>query len=184
MVKVSKLFMRDCKNIEIWRPIKGFEGFYEVSDYGRVRSLNYNRTGEERILKPGNVRGYLCVTLCKNGKPKHFKIHRLVLQTFNPVSNMDELTVDHINLDKTDNRLTNLRYATIKEQKYFDNQEFNFHAKKVYQYTKKSGEFVREWNSTREIERELGYSRGNISDCCRGVIKSAYQFLWSYKPPF
>ena len=99
---------------EIWKPIKDYEGLYEVSNLGRVKSLNYRKTGKEKILKNIECRGYLAVCLTKNGKQKLFKVHRLVAETFipNPES---KPCIDHINTIKNDNRVKNLRWVTHKE---------------------------------------------------------------------
>lgn len=168
-------------NLEIWKDITGYEGLYQISNYGRVKSMNYNHTGKERILKNYKDKdGYLVVHLYKDGKRKTFKVHRLTLTTFNPVSNMESLTVDHISMDKTDNRLSNLRYATKKEQIYFDEQDWKTHAKTVFQYTK-SGKFVRKWGSTMDIERELGIDHSKISAYCLGRYKSGRGYIWTYE---
>ena len=100
---------------EIWKPIKEFEGYYEVSNMGRVRSLNYKRTGKKKILK--NIedhKGYLEVGLTKNGKRKQFKVHRLVAEAFIP-NPENKPCIDHINTVKNDNRVENLRWVTYKE---------------------------------------------------------------------
>lgn len=100
---------------EIWKDIKGYEGKYQVSNLGRIKSLNYNRTGKEKILKEiKNKHGYLETTLCKNGKRKTLKIHRLVCQAFLE-DYSEELEVDHIDTNKENNNLTNLRMCTRKE---------------------------------------------------------------------
>ena len=100
---------------EIWKPIKDFEGYYEVSNIGRVRSLNYKRTGKEKILKNiKDYKGYLEVVLTKNGKRKQFKVHRLVAEAFIP-NPENKPCIDHINTVKSDNRVENLRWATYKE---------------------------------------------------------------------
>lgn len=96
---------------EIWKDIPGYEGLYQVSDYGRVRSLWY---GKIKVLKPGNHRGYYVVKLCKNGKKKHHSIHRLVVETFiGPIPK--RMVVNHKNENKLDNRLDNLEIVTPKE---------------------------------------------------------------------
>ena len=91
---------------EIWMPIFGCEG-YEVSKIGSVRSLDYLHTGKAKILKPQKTHnGYLQVYLYKDGKLKGFKVHRLVWEAFNgPIP--EGMQVNHLNEDKTDNRLEN-----------------------------------------------------------------------------
>lgn len=172
---------------ENWMPIEGYEGIYEISDFGRVRSLNYNKTGETRILKQAmNKDGYLIVCLCKDGKQKTVKVHRLVATAFVP--NMFGLNqVNHINENKTDNRADNLMWCDIREnnvwgsriQRVSEKETNGKCSKPVLQFSK-SGEFIREWPSTHEVERVLCYSRGNISDCCLGKRKFAYGFVWKY----
>ena len=100
---------------EIWKDIVGYEGLYQISNLGNVKSLNYRRTGKERILNPGNNGcGYLFVILCNNGKRKHFKIHRLVANAFleNPDNKSD---VNHKDEDKTNNNVDNLEWMTRQE---------------------------------------------------------------------
>ena len=103
---------------EIWKPIKDYEGLYEVSSIGRVRSMSYtNQHGTfDRviILKGWICGGYPCIQLTKNNEKKTFKIHRLVAETFIPnPNNLPE--VDHINTVRDDNRVENLRWVTHKE---------------------------------------------------------------------
>lgn len=172
---------------ENWKPVEGYEN-YEVSDFGRVRSLNYRHTGETKILRPGRDKdGYLQVDLCKDRKKKTFKVHRLVAVAFVP--NMFGLNeVNHINEDKTDNREENLMWCDVKENCNWAsrNQRIGVAntngktSKPVLQFSK-SGEFIQEWPSASEVERVLGFNNGNISKCCLGKYKSAYNFIWHYK---
>ena len=99
---------------EIWKPIKDYEGLYEVSNLGRVKSLNYKRTGKEKILKNSECNGYLVVSLVKNGKLKQFYVHKLVAEAciLNPEN---KPCIDHINTIRNDNRIENLRWVTYKE---------------------------------------------------------------------
>ena len=167
-------------NEEIWCPIKGYEGQYQVSDKGMVRSLKF---GKERILKPRrNPQGYLLVCLCKNGEIKQCLVHRLVAQAFIPnTNNLPE--VNHKDEDKTNNSVMNLEWCDSKYNINYGtrNQRVSEkHSKSVLQYTK-SGEFVREWKSMNDVQRNLNYSKGNISYCCNGRYKSAYNFIWKFK---
>lgn len=100
---------------EVWKDIEGYEGKYQVSNLGRVKSLNYNKTGKEGMLRAGvTTDGYLQVVLYKDRKKKHHATHRLVAQTFIPNPD-NKPCVDHINTIRTDNRVDNLCWVTCKE---------------------------------------------------------------------
>lgn len=172
---------------EIWKPVKGFEGKYEVSSLGRVKSLNYNNTSVEHILKQQYKQGYYIVCL----KHNVFKrVNRLVAEAFIP--NPDNLPyVNHKDEDKTNNIVTNLEWCNasynVKYGKSMENmlesrKEKNSSnaEKQVLQFTM-DGIFVAEYNSASEAARLNGYSQGNISSVCRGVRTIAYNFIWRYK---
>ena len=161
---------------EIWRPINGYQGLYGVSDQGRVRSLKF---GKERILKPRRTpQGYLLVCLCKNGEIKQCLVHRLVSQTFIP--NPDNLPqVNHKDENKENNSVQNLEWCDGKYNINYGTRTQRI-SKPVLQFTK-DGEFVKEWRSSSEIEMNLGYSKCNISKCCNGRYKSAYDYIWKFK---
>ena len=101
---------------EIWKWIKGYEGLYKVSNFGRVMST---RSGKEKILRGGtNGTGYRMVILCKNGIQKNHTVHILVAQAFLPPcpgnhgTSVSDWQIDHINEDKSDNRVSNLQWLT------------------------------------------------------------------------
>lgn len=107
--------------IEKWKDIIGYEGLFQVSNFGRIKSLAKewtagNHNSKQRhgdiILKTNKVLGYMHIGLSKNGVRKHHKVHRLVLQAFCGAS---ELEANHINGKKDDNRLVNLEYCTPSE---------------------------------------------------------------------
>lgn len=105
-------FTKEELGKEIWKDCVGYEGLYQVSDLGRVRSIKNNK-----FLKGGFCNmGYHHVSLCKKGKCTTTSIHRLVMLTFKGKS---ELQVDHINRVKNDNRVINLRYCTPRENTSF-----------------------------------------------------------------
>ena len=170
---------------EIWKDILGYEGLYQVSDKGRVKSIVY---GKEKIRKlVRNKNGYLRVGLRKNGKMKQCLVHRLVGQSFIPnPHNLPQ--VNHKDENKTNNcvenlewcdRKYNLNYGT-RNQRIAEKHTNGKDSKPVLQY-KKTGEFVKEWKSIRDVQRNLGYSQGNISSCCLGKLKWIYGFVWKYK---
>lgn len=98
---------------EEWRDIKGYEN-YMVSSLGRVKSLNYKRTGKERILKPHKVANqYIQYSLFKDREVKCYLVHRLVASTFLPNPN-DYPQINHIDCDKTNNCVENLEWCTAK----------------------------------------------------------------------
>ena len=171
---------------EVWRDVKGYEGLYQVSNMGLVKSLerknNYGRTVKERILKPAfDGWGYLVVTLCAGGKRKNLMVHRLVCEAFN--DNRDEKPeVNHINENKTDNRACNLEWSTRKENcNHGTRNERSAKAlsKSIGQYTR-DGELVKIWPSVSAVQRQTGFSQGNICKAANGKYKQVYGFRWKY----
>ena len=194
-------------DIEIWKTAvydgELYVGLYKVSNWGRILSLDYRHTGKAELMNPfETTNGYLHVELSKNGETKTCKVHRLVAQTFLP-NPENKPQVNHkiegdegkkinmviFNEDGTiDKERTTIEWVTAKENNDYGTRneragKTNTNgkcSKRVLQFTL-DGEFVREWPSTREIERQLGYNNANISACCLGKRKSAYGFRWEYK---
>ena len=166
--------------MEIWKDIKGYEGLYKVSNYGNVKSLNYNHTGKERLLKP-KIETYYRITLSNYGVVKLYLIHRLVAEAFIP--NPDNLPqVNHKDENKHNNHVYNLEWCTNKYNLNYGTVKEKIAkalSKKVYQYTL-DGEFVREWKSTQECERN-GFHQAHIVKCCRGERKTHKCYRWSYE---
>lgn len=99
------MYIRHLIN-EKWLPIKGYEGLYEISNYGRVRSLNYRNKGIRKVLSCHARLGYyIKVSLVKDGVSKYYRVHRLVAQTFLPEPLEGQTQVHHKNGDKRDNRV-------------------------------------------------------------------------------
>ena len=184
---------------EIWKDIEGYKGKYQVSNRGNVKSLNYRRTGKERILKPDdNGHGYLHVQLWKDGKVKRYLVHRLVACAFIPNPN-NLPQVNHLSEDKTDNSLENLEWVTCSEninhgthnkkvsEKLRGRKQTEEHIKKrteklgkpVIAIDKRTG-LILEFVSSREAERETGIPHGSIIKCCKGKMNSCGGFYWMY----
>lgn len=110
--------------MEIWKDIKGYEGLYQISNYGRVKSLPRmmkNRKCEEIIKAPSVLpKGYLKVSLCKNGKIKYFFIHRLVAEAFIPNPN-NFPCVNHKDCNPRNNEVSNLEWISYKENNSYKN---------------------------------------------------------------
>ena len=174
---------------EIWKDITGYEGLYQVSNLGKVRSLRYKNRDEVRelYLKPHN-RGYLQVELHKDGTRKMFTVHRLVAMAF-VNGYADDLIVNHIDENKQNNAATNLEWCTSLYNSQFYKERHpeklsahrgpNKNVRPVNQIST-DGQIVKTWRSSRDVMRELGWSDWSVSECCRGNRKSAYGFIWRY----
>lgn len=178
-------------NREEWRDIPNYEGIYQASNLGRVKSLErLNARGyrvKEKILKPKITRGYYQVELCKNSKVRFYSVHRLVFEAFNGTIS-EGLQVNHINEIKTDNRLSNLNLMTCKENSNWGTRTERSTKKRINGKKSKSvlqftldDVLVKEYPSIRQAERETGFNQGHISECCNRKRKTAHGFKWRYK---
>ena len=194
---------------EEWRPVRGYEGLYEVSNFGRVRSLDRfvkNRFSERKIkghIFEGSIKkdGYLRVRL----SGKDYLVHILVAQAFPEICCewFEGCCVHHKNYNKTDNRPENLIVLTNKEHSKLHYQETlpetftkpsekrsksiskALTGRRAYErhipiiQLTKEGEVIKEWECISDVAK-VGYSPGNVCMCCRGQVKTAYGFLWRY----
>lgn len=166
---------------EVWKPVPNYEGLYDVSNFGRVRSLYRYKV----ILKPQLQKGYCYVDLCKDGKKKRYSIHRLVWETFNS-SIPEDYEINHIDENPLNNCISNLSAVSHKTNINWGTRNKKVsvamtngkESKKVGQCTP-NGELVHVWPSTAEAGRN-GYNQGNVAACCRGVKPQYKGFIWIY----
>lgn len=172
--------------MEVWKDIVGFEGLYQVSNMGRVKSLKYwsniykKYYEREKILKQAtHPKGYKIVGLHINGKNITKKVHRLVAEAFIPnPNNLPE--VNHKQGIKSDNRATELEWATASENVQHAYDAGLKKTKKVIQYDL-NGNKIKEYKSSREAERATKIDHSNILNCCNGVYKQCNGYIWRYK---
>lgn len=192
---------------EEWRDIVGYEGLYQISNKGRVRSLNYRQKQEAHILKLSfNKKGYLMAGLTKNGHLKTIVVHGLVAKTFIPNPyNLPQ--INHKDEVKTNNVVDNLEWCTnqynhdygthnkrvglsntgkkrtresIENYKKCQDERRDEYAKRILQYDA-NGNLTKEWRCAFDIEKELGLSQNNIRTCCNKKAKTCGGFIWRYK---
>lgn len=172
---------------EMWKDIIGYEGLYQISNYGNVKSLEkkvMNRTNKERILKIfDNGNGYYQVVLQKNKKKKSYKVHRLVAEAF--ISNPNNLPcVNHKDCNRKNNKFENLEWCTVDYNvKYASKNSVDYQKrrKKVNQYDME-GNFIKTWNSLIEVSKTLNIAKQNISACCLNKkYKSSGGYIWKYE---
>lgn len=181
---------------EIWKDIEGYEGLYQVSNLGNVRSLLFGKT---KTLKKRFCCGYFRVVLYKNGSSKSCLIHRLMAQAFLPnpnnlkfVNHKDECKTNNFiyvndegcvdllksNLEWCDFRY-NCNYGTRNERGSKARVNHPILSKPIDQYTM-DGVFIKHWPSISEILRQLGFHNNCIIECCKGISKQSYGFIWRY----
>ena len=171
------LSMENLPN-ERWKDIEGYEGLYQISDYGRVKSLYTNR-----ILKCGiDKRGYTRVSLCKNKKITYYRINVLVAKAFvpNPYNKPFSLHIEPVEIEYCNNMYTNLYWGGAVENNRDTVQQRRGNGYVVLQYDL-NGNFISSYNSCREAGRLLGLVHEYIAACCRGVIKECANYIWRYE---
>ncbi len=171
--------------IEIWKPIKGYEGLYLISNMGNVYSFYKNI-----ILKPNKItNGYYQVKLFNNGKYKCFLVHKLVAEAFIPNPNNYPI-INHKDEIKTNNKVNNLEWCTDKYNNNYGTKKERLsknHSlagaiatkKNIIQYTKEMEE-IKRYESITDASKKTKINISNISMCCLGKRKSAGGYVWKF----
>lgn len=169
---------------EEWKDIPGFEGKYQISSLGNVRTLNYKRTKQTRLMNGvTDVRGYKCIAFREGGvgsKQKHFMVHRLVAGSFIP--NPDNKPfVNHKDGDRSNNKVDNLEWCTRAENEKH----------KIYELGHPSGSMIppkkvicietgKEFESVSEAARQMGVCQGAISFALAVKDRTSCGYHWRY----
>lgn len=169
---------------ETFLSVPGYEGLYEISNLGNVKSL---RSG--KLLKQAsNKDGYKMVSLTVKGKSRGFSVHRLVALAFIPnPENLPE--INHMDENPSNNcadnlewctRKYNLNYGGYRERMSKTLLKDNVHRKSISAYDKKTLVYVKSYDSITEAEKELGLSKGAIGQALSGKIKTSGGYIWKY----
>lgn len=186
---------------EVWKDIEGYDGCYQVSNLGRVKSLERFKENvlsglikvHEKFMCKRDRCGYSHVSLCKNGIKKHLKVHRLVAIAFiqNPENKQQ---INHIDGNRKNNNVNNLEWATPSENakhafriglnkpSHLGKFGYNNHlSKEVYQHDI-NGNFLKKYGSVRDAGRETKINQSSIAKCAnkKPNYRTAGGFIWKY----
>lgn len=188
--------------MELWKDVVGFEGYYQVSNIGNVKSLsrvvNCNggkKTTQERLLQPKNDKdGYKEVAFCINNKMSYFRVHRLMLMAFIGAPPSPDSFGMHLDDNPANNVLENLKWGSNSENILMAIANGKKHptrpwlgktgknhplSKIVHQYSL-SGELIKTFHGTYEAQRETNVRRSDISSVCTGRQLTAGGYMWKY----
>ena len=176
---------------EIWKDIRGYEGLYQISNLGRIKSLPKWRVkygyGEIILKQSIGKKGYKVISLNKNKKRKQYKVHRLIAEAFIP-NPENKPQINHIDGNKLNNDINNLEWCTQNEniQHAYNTGLYKNYSpppvrqkRKIIQYSL-DGQFIKYWIGIADTAKKLNCDYSNIVNCCRGKQKSAFGFIWKY----
>ena len=177
---------------KIWKPIKNYEDYYEINNYGVVRRIKYDNIGNlyqhqlPNYIKPRYDKdGYMRYDLSLNNKVKRYMAHRLVADVFIPNPN-NLPCVNHKDGNKKNNYVDNLEWCSVRHNNIhalktgLRNMKNNKLSKPVEQYDLNNN-LMMVFKSANDASRILNISQGHISECCRGEIKNYKGYIWKYK---
>lgn len=168
--------------VEIWKDINDYKGRYQVSNFGRVRSLSVKSKTKyfkgDVLVQMQDSMGYACVNLSR----KIHKVHRLVAQAFIP--NPDNLPcVNHKDENKTNNAVDNLEWCDHKYNNNYGTRNERIRLKRGFTVIQcdLDGNEIRSWVSARQAAKHYRISNGGVSSCCRGECSSYHGYIWRYE---
>jgi hypothetical protein len=180
---------------EKWKDIQGFEGFYQISNFGRIRSVDRfvkSRHGQRvvkgKVLSPSKNKrtGYYQIHLYKFGCCYRYNVHSLVAKAFVPLNGKPY--VNHKDGQKENNRADNLEWVTNAENHYHAvrlglNKNYganSYKARTVIQLDQE-GNLIKKWECINDASYNLGIHQSNIVKCCNGERKTTGGFMWKYE---
>lgn len=178
-------------NEEIWKDVQGYEGIYQVSNFGRVKSLprkvlnwNSNRYLKETILTQSTTkcREYPLIRLCKDGKIKYISVHRLVATAFIPNPNNLPM-INHKDENKQNNRVDNLEWCDHLYNVHYGTgiqRGARSRGKSVLMIDATTKEVIKTFGSAREAYKETGVWYKSISSACKNRYKTAGGYIWKF----
>lgn len=167
---------------EAWKDVLGYEGLYQVSNLGRVKSLPRQTTSGKILSTASRQNGYLCVSLCKNGKTHKYNVHRIVAEAFLPKHGRNDV-VNHKDENKHNNQVTNLEWITQKENLDYHNgitRRAKTRSGFAFVLQIKDGKIVNSYRTLHEAARAVNGWPQNIWHCVHGKALTAYGYKWRY----
>ncbi len=173
---------------EIWKPLINWEGIYEVSNMGNVRSVDRYvvQRNYKRFCKGQNIKitkhksGYGIVTLRNSGIQKVSKVHQLIMNTFNPNKTGKKLEINHIDGNTMNNRLDNLEWCTHQENlQHASKHKLLSVYKPINQYDLQ-GNFIKKWDSMKEAREYYNFGINSLNRACKSKSGIHNGFIWRY----
>jgi mRNA-degrading endonuclease HigB of HigAB toxin-antitoxin module len=163
--------------MELWKPLKDFENYYEVSSQGRIKRLRSKILSTKALSS-----GYPCFSICINGTQITQRVHVSVAKTFLNDFYQEGFVVNHKDGNKLNNNVENLEWISVYENNKhsIDTGLKGYKAIAILQFDTE-GNFIKEFASQKEAENITGICRKQINNCLKNKQKSAHNFVWKYK---
>jgi hypothetical protein len=173
--KINNGVAIELDNTKQWKPMRGYEELYKISEYGDVYSIRINKIMTQYLSE----KGYYSICLKKDKIQKILSIHRLVHMTFNNCDIKDDHVIDHIDRNKINNHKSNLREVTKTVNSQNVDKKIRPPYSKISQYDR-NGNFIKKWNSFDDIVKSNPTYKISVKLCCLGQRSHAYGFIWRY----